>query len=162
MSYTASNRGSLYFLMAVVVALGVAACVQSTTPAATQSTTRSVEVVSASYAAPGLGIVIDEKMQVVNVESGSAAELAGVQIGDLLQSLDGISFATEREKVRYTVATSRTIDEEKGQYMPLDKPLQLLLIRKGETMTLPITPGGTGRPGDGPTPTPVWPPFDRL
>ena len=166
MSYTANNRGSLYFLVAVVVALGVAACVQSTTPAATQPTAGAVVgtpgPVAASYAAPELGIVVDEKMQVVNVESNSAAEEAGVQVGDLLQSLDGVAFATDMHKVKEVVGYSRTIDEAKGQYAPADKSLQLLLVRKGETMTLSIIPAGPGGRPDGPTPTPVWPPYDRL
>ena len=166
MSYSANKRGALYFLMAVVVALGVAACVQSTTPAATQSTTRSVvglpAASEASYAAPELGIVVDEKMQVVHVVIGSAAEKAGVQVGDLLQSLDGVALATNVQKVKELVQTSRAIDETTRQYVPLSKPLQLLLIRKGETMTLPITPGGLDNPNPGPTATGVWPPYDYL
>ena len=166
MSYTANKRGSLYFFRAVVVALGVAACVQSTTPAATQPTAGAVVgtpgPVAASYAAPELGIVVDEKMQVVNVESNSAADEAGVQVGDLLQSLDGVAFATDMHKVKEVVGYSRTIDEAKGQYAPADKSLQLLLIRKGETMTLPIIARRTERPADGPTPTGVWSPYDFL
>lgn len=39
---------------------------------------------SASYAAPELGVVVDEGMKVVDVDPGNAAEKAGVQKGDRL------------------------------------------------------------------------------
>lgn len=49
--------------------------------------TGSVGMAEASFAPPELGIATDEKLQVIAIQVGSAAEKAGVQVGDVLVSL---------------------------------------------------------------------------
>ncbi len=46
-----------------------------------------------SYPAPSLGVVVDANFTVVDIQKGSAAEEAGVQIGDILQTLDGNAYS---------------------------------------------------------------------
>ena len=47
-----------------------------------------------SYPAPTLGVVVDANFTVVDVQKMSAAEESGVQVGDILMTLDGNSYAT--------------------------------------------------------------------
>jgi hypothetical protein len=44
----------------------------------------------ASFAGPELGVTTDEKFKVIQIEPGSAAEAAGVQVGDVLVDLTWI------------------------------------------------------------------------
>ncbi|MFN8489286.1 MAG: PDZ domain-containing protein [Caldilineaceae bacterium] len=52
------------------------------------------------YAADALGVVVDENMQVLHIEPGRAADQAGVQVGDVLDSVEGVSLLKERGKAK--------------------------------------------------------------
>jgi S1-C subfamily serine protease len=97
-----------------------------------------------------LGIVVDENNKVLGVEFGSAAEQVGIQVGDLLEELDGISFQkkeTVKEKIH---------EPKEG------KKLKVKLRRNGKEITLDITPAPR-RPNSGAsTPTPVFAPQDYF
>ncbi|HMN15754.1 MAG TPA: hypothetical protein PKD55_25845, partial [Bellilinea sp.] len=48
------------------------------------------EISYASFAGPVLGVITDKDLQVIEIEPGSAAEKAGVQVGDILLDLTWI------------------------------------------------------------------------
>jgi hypothetical protein len=84
-----------------------------------------------SYPGKQLGVVLDEKLRVVGIESQSAAEQAGVQIGDILLDLTWIQSATPDPSVTATpteivVATldenSIPITESKAVTLPVAIP----------------------------------------
>jgi membrane-associated protease RseP (regulator of RpoE activity) len=56
--------------------------------------------VSSIRKAPTLGIVVDSQMKVVDIDPGSIAEKAGIQIGDILESLDGVAFDTDGQRIK--------------------------------------------------------------
>jgi membrane-associated protease RseP (regulator of RpoE activity) len=47
--------------------------------------------------APALGVVVDPDMKVIDIDPGSAAEKAGIQVGDVLLSVDDVPLASERD-----------------------------------------------------------------
>lgn len=103
--------------------------------------------------APKLGIVVDEKLQVIDIDAGGPGELAGIQKGDTLISIAGVPFSKKEEA------------DAVIQAFPGGKPLRLLLERNGKTMEVQITPGSlTWWQSPLPTPTPMNPeePFDYL
>jgi S1-C subfamily serine protease len=103
--------------------------------------------------APKLGIVVDEKLQVIDIDAGGPGEMAGVQKGDTLISIADVLFS-EKEKADAVI-----------QAFPGGKPLRLLLERNGKTMEVQITPGTlTWWQSPLPIPTPMNPeePFDYL
>lgn len=114
----------------------------------------SCALVTIDFPAPKLGIVVDEKLQVIDLDAGGPGEVAGVRKGDTLISISGVAFS-EKEKADVVI-----------QAFPGGKPLQLLLERNGETIEVQITPGPLTWWGQSPlpTPTPMNPeePFDYL
>jgi S1-C subfamily serine protease len=103
------------------------------------------------YAAPGVGVVFDEHVQVVDIDAGSPAEQAGLQKGDILVALEDIPFATEMEKAETLIWESDR------------KPLRLEVQRNRQVWTFIITPGGHNW-RTSPIPTPISPslPLDYL
>ncbi|MCC6192755.1 MAG: PDZ domain-containing protein [Anaerolineales bacterium] len=61
------------------------------------SSTVSCASPTGSYPGPALGVVVDEQFTVLDVKSGSTAELAGVQAGDVLLTLDGTGYTSPAE-----------------------------------------------------------------
>ena len=57
----------------------------------------------ASYPSTALGVVIDPAGKVIYVEPGSAAELAGIVPGDVLQKINNLSVNSQREQVRAAI-----------------------------------------------------------
>jgi S1-C subfamily serine protease len=49
------------------------------------------------YPAPSLGVVVDSQFTVLDVKAGSAAARAGIEVGDVLVSLDGTAWPTPDE-----------------------------------------------------------------
>ena len=123
------------------------------------------EIMTETYvlvAAPELGIVTDEKLSIIRIEPGSAAEQAGLQLGDMLESIQGIPVisAEDRLKAKQMIWSSSAGEQ-----------LQLTVIRNGETLDLlftplppPFYPSETQNPEQEPTPTitPVWLPYDYF
>lgn len=74
-------------------------------------------ITSASFRAPEIGVVADEKLRVVELWPGSAAEKAGLQVGDILLDLtwipsDAPAYAPEGSDVVYPDATAAPVDGE--------------------------------------------------
>jgi len=98
---------------------------------------------------PDFGLVIDDKLQVVEVEVNSAAQKAGIKTGDTLESIDNTTLATPkdaRDAARQAVTTNRSAT--------------FVLNRNGQKLSLQVAPGSTSgrgpnsRPGATATPVP--------
>lgn len=123
-----------------------------------QSSAVGEETQITSYAmmpAPVLGVVLDQDGKVLFVKSGSAAEKAGVAVDDVLESVNGISISSDREKAHEVI--SSTADGEL---------IDLQYNHGGRSITTKAQPS---RPtpllradGTMTTPTPVLPPEDYL
>lgn len=118
------------------------------------------------WANPVLGVVIDEQMTVIDVDSKSAAEVAGILKGDVLISVDGISFIDDKEKIRQLLWATPSDGEAAYERLEAGEewentPHQLQLQRDGQVVDLTIIP----RPNlseVAPTPVPVELPLDYL
>jgi len=111
--------GSLVCLILVITACGPESPVKNsqtdkTTVATTGPTVSELPSTLALMPAPELGIVVAEKLMVLDIEPGSAAELAGIQKGDTLESIEDMPLTTpeDREKVN----THKNLRSE--NYMP--------------------------------------------
>ncbi|MCB9136650.1 MAG: PDZ domain-containing protein [Anaerolineales bacterium] len=71
-------RKTFLILIAIILTTLVASCTYST----------------GSYPASSLGVVVDANFMVMDVQKGSSAENAGIQIGDILLTLDGNTYPT--------------------------------------------------------------------
>ena len=97
---------------------------------------------------PVLGLVVDQRMNVLEIEMGSAAEKAGVKRGDVLKRLGGTGVTSAAE------ARGRFQQAKKGENMAV------IVARGGQDMTLQVTVATRpDRPGQ-PTPTAV--PQDQM
>jgi predicted metalloprotease with PDZ domain len=107
----------------------------------------------ADATSPGdeLGVVVDKDMKVLDVEPGSAAEKAGVQVGDVLDTVEGVSVGKDKDKVKNLIREPKK-----------DKKLKLKLKRADKDMEVDISPAPpVPRPGAA-TPTPVFAPQDYF
>jgi hypothetical protein len=109
--------------------------------------------------APVLGVVVDPHRRVLSVDVSSAAETAGIQSGDQLETLDGIPLDSQTQNVKERIRTARE-----------DQSMRLT-VRRGATIIevivvpFPAHPlsGSTVEPGHpASTPTPVAPTNDYL
>ncbi len=124
----------------------------TTTPTVTN---RQIEEIF-FYAADGLGVVVDENVKVLHVEVGNSAERAGLQVGDILETLDGVSIAKDRELVKEMLRAN-----SHGQLQP-EKRFKLLLRRGDQELEIEVNPGPMlPEPGEVGA-TPVWPPQDYF
>lgn len=114
-------------------------------PAATSS------VVFVTEPAPVLGVVVDTQMIVLHVEPGSAAAIAAVQIGDVLETLDGISIAASIAQVKARIREAQP-----------NRPLSLKLRRGGQLVQVDIVPMPPRPQAGQATPTPVVDPNTYL
>jgi predicted metalloprotease with PDZ domain len=117
--------------------------------------TQWITTVIVEYAPDVLGVVVDEKLQVIHIEVDSPAEKAGLQVGDMLESLAGISFVTEREKVRAKILEPN-LDPTQHRTLKLIFARGKQMIAVDVTLTPP-----NPQPVEG-TGTPVWPPQDYF
>lgn len=117
----------------------------------TARTNLTSEPISVSRGGDELGVVVDENMKVLHVEPGWPAAVAGLQEGDILDSVDGISFAQEKAKAK------AAIQEPKK-----DKKLKLQVKRAEKTVDIDITAFQLPASTNLPTVTPVWPPNDYF
>ena len=117
----------------------------------TAGTNPNSEPISVSRGGDELGIVVDENMKVLHVEPGWPAAVAGLQEGDILDSVDGIAFAQEKAKAK------AVIQEPKK-----DKKLKSKVKRAAKTVDIAITSFQLPASTNLPTVTPVWPPNDYF
>ncbi len=97
-----------------------------------------------------LGVVVDENNRVLEVEPDNAAAKGGVQVGDLLDSLDGISF---QDKVS---VKARIQGQNEGAIF------KLMVQRNDQSIILEIGPMPPVARFNAPTPTPVFAPQDYF
>lgn len=103
-------------------------------------------------AAAELGIFTDEKLSIILIEPGSAAEKAGLQLGDMLESIEGIPLA---------LAEDRREAKRLYRHNLEGKEMHLTVVRNGERLELPFIPQQPpNRSADTPTTTPVFAPYD--
>jgi len=107
-----------------------------------------------------LGVVIDEQRAVVEIVPESAAEKAGVQLGDILERMDDIPLLLPDDRMKARFLMNRPPSAQ-------GNGLRLTVIRDGVTVEVPFVPEAPFNPGilpDPPPPTitPVWPPYDFL
>lgn len=57
-------------------------------------------ITSIVWSVPVLGVVIDETITVIDVDPNSAADMVGIQKGDVLVAVDGVSFATDKAQAK--------------------------------------------------------------
>lgn len=99
-----------------------------------------------SYPAPALGVTIDGNFQVLDIKKGSAAEQAGIQIGDVLLSLNG---KTDLPLGEWNEIHAR---------MEVGQEYEVTVQRGDETITLTVIarrdPPAAIPPGTTPTPIP--------
>lgn len=153
--YSSARKFGNFVIVLSCLILVVAACGQRSTPTAeapSQPTIYTPEIIM-DFIMPAdvIGVIVDENIKVLEVESRSAAELAGVQVGDVLDSLEGISFK-DREKVKAKI------------HEPMDgKRFKLKLRRNDENIEVDISPAPPAFvPAGNNTPTPVLPPQDYF
>jgi predicted metalloprotease with PDZ domain len=106
-----------------------------------------------SSAAPVFGLVLDANKRVLQVEPGSASEKAGVQIGDVIEAINGISLVRNPDEARDAVMEARNVK----------KAIMVKLKRNDQEQTLQVTPASPVLPQTGPIPptvTPVLSPND--
>lgn len=151
-------RLSMWFIMAMALLL-LFACIQPM-----PKPEAGLAQPHGSYAAPELGVVVDETMKVVDVDPGNAAEKAGVQKGDVLIAIEDIPFATEKAKAEELIwgSADEAIYEDyakTGEWK--GKLLRLLVQRDGKPIELEIMPAPPIWDPKSP-PTPGYAPFDYL
>lgn len=115
---------------------------------------------AASYAAPELGIAVDATMKVVDIDRGSAAELAGIQKGDQLLSIDGVSFLHDKERAEALIHEFPGEEvykqlRETGVWQGITRKLKL--EREGNEIEIAVTPAPLLWWGLSPTPTEISP-----
>ncbi|CAN5854092.1 hypothetical protein BH10CHL1_BH10CHL1_22590 [soil metagenome] len=91
-----------------------------------------------------LGVVVDENMRVLSVAPGWPAAVAGMQVGDVLDSVEGVSFAKDKVKAK------EVIRERKE-----DKKLKLKVKRDDKELEINITSFQRPSGANLPTATPV-------
>lgn len=162
------NQLLIRFAFTLIVGIGLlVACIQPMSEAEfqqRQAERRASMSYEASYAAPVLGVVVDEKLQVIDIDPGSSAERSGVQKGDVLISIAEIPFATEKDKAKELIwgsASEKVYEEYNKTGKWNGTPLRLQVERNGETINLEIVPFPPMWDPKAP-PTPGYPPLDYI
>ncbi len=105
-------------------------------------------------------------MTVIDIDSNSAAEVADIHKGDVLISVDGISFTTDKEEIRQLLWATPPDGEAAYERLAAGEewentPHQLQVQRDGQVIDLTIIPRPTLYEV-APTPVPVALPLDYL
>ncbi len=95
---------------------------------------------------PQLGVVVDQNLMIIDIEHGSAAEQAGLQVGDIIKVL-GTAVVTS------PVTAMQTAHQTFSSMKPGDA-VQIVLSRKGQELNIKAHLSVPSHPGQ-PTPTAV-------
>lgn len=122
---------TVIFLLSILVVVG---CTNSTGYGLTSH---------ASFVGPQIGIVADGELRVIEVRPGSAAETAGVQVGDILLDLtwipsDAPAYMPESSDVVYTDTSS--IPLTAGERVTADESLTTIVGKIVVTSGMAVTP----------------------
>ena len=131
-------------MLALAVVLGLFGCDQAA-PAGTGSVATG-SAGNYSAAAPVLGVVVDKNARVIELESGSAAETAGIARGDVLKMVDNVPVTSGVDAMLKYRARSGG-----------GKTLSLVFDREGKEITLQALPTPPEARAGQPTPTPLPP-----
>lgn len=101
----------------------------------------------ASQVPPRLGIVVDQTMRVIYVEEGGAADVGGIEEGDILKRLNKRDLSAPQQARK---ALNR---------VDLSQKVTLILTRGNKEMTFEIQPAPIKGVQGAKTPTPVPPDF---
>lgn len=104
--------------------------------------------------APVLGVVIGRNREVLHIEPFSAAENAGMQLGDVIEQINDVSLEYNRVQAKWLINTS-----------PKGTNLHVLLKRQDATIELEVMPSIIHIPEHNaplPSVTPVFWPQDYL
>ncbi len=107
--------------------------------------TVGVSVTRHSSAAPALGVVVNQNLEVIDVEAASVAEQVGIQRGDILKTVDNTTLASAADAARMI-----------GQADP-GQPMTIIFRRGGRDVTLQVVIAGRAAHPGQPTRTPVPP-----
>lgn len=113
---------------------------------------------AASSPADTLGIVVDEKMMVLDVEPNSGAEKGGIQVGDIIESINDIPLTddlSQETKANNAIQAKMAIWESKE-----GKVVRVQLQREGKVIILEIIPAPPAPRLSEATVTPVAPNMD--
>lgn len=101
----------------------------------------------ALYPAPIFGVVVAPNLKVVEVEVDSAAAKAGIQTGDIIESIDNVNVASPQAAM------------QAARQVQAKQQASLALKRNGQKVVVRVQPGRTSGHGPnaipGATPTPV-------
>ncbi len=92
---------------------------------------------------PVMGLVVDRDLRVVDIETGSGAEKAGIQKGDVIQSISGAlpksAMDAKAMMGRFVREKQITLDlERKGTRMQLVVALSYPTPRRGQPTATPV------------------------
>jgi len=136
------NREKYIIILAILLILGslgviigaVIIIYFSSTQVAYQTFTPITGTGDAIYQ-PILGLVTNNKYEIIDVMSGSAADKAGLQRGDIIVELDGISFRNKNFSLEQAQQQIRDITSTlEGQWV------SITIDRRGQELTLTIQP----------------------
>jgi len=105
----------------------------------------SVLVVQELHVAPVLGIVIDLNGKILHIETNSAAEAAGLQRGDIVQSITGLNVRADRFR---EIAS-------KVHNTPAGNLINVIVERNNAVTELKVSPKSPVGTSNQPTPTAV-------
>jgi S1-C subfamily serine protease len=128
---------------------------QSAQPSDTYSDFSGDSPIEGTEPAPEFGIVVDGDMRVVDLERGSAAELAGIQRGDVILRLEGIplTLPAQARQTAVDLFSSRP-----------GKDITVTINRGGQSTSVQVIPAPRADKGGSsenpvPTATPVVEPY---
>ena len=95
------------------------------------------------YACTGVtSVTYGERAQIVEITADSPAETAGLQVGDIIETINGEDASGVNEQGQ-TVHVGEIIDA----WQEGDAPLEIVVLRNEEKVTLSVTPNAEGKIG---------------
>lgn len=133
----------------IALSLGIlAAIIFPTLTGATQTTTETTYVFELR-ASPRVGVYVDQNLVVVDVVDGSPAEAAGINVGDVVEKVNGVAVPENKKGKnrfdRIDKSKNVKIDVTRGdEKLVFDVSPIALLGREGAPTPTPVPQGVTG------------------